>query len=136
MKCGPFCLRSSTNKTEIAGLEPFLYLGLNKEKIDELSSIFGKQKLNQNLHTLTLGFDEFKGTINDETVYAKEVANLFNTSHTSEIIDKDLFEANIAQDSMNEFKLLELMQGLDLDQIFKVYKAIERIFIRNTNSNF
>ncbi len=54
------------------------------------------QKLNQNLHTLTLGFDEFKGTINDETVYAKEVANLFNTSHKTEIIDKDLFEANIS----------------------------------------
>ncbi len=39
---------------------------------------------------------------------------------------KDLFEANIAQDSMNEFKLLEQMQGLDLSQIFKVYKAIDK----------
>ena len=44
----PFCLRSSTNKTEIAGLEPFLYLGLNKEKIDELSITFGK-KIKSNL---------------------------------------------------------------------------------------
>ena len=44
LECGPFCLRSSTNKTEIAGLEPFLYLGLNKEKIDELSITFGKKK--------------------------------------------------------------------------------------------
>ncbi len=41
-------------------------------------------------------------------------------------ISKDLFEANIAQDSMNEFKLLEQMQGLDLGQIFKVYKAINK----------
>ena len=40
---GPFCLRSSPNKTEIAGLEPFLYLGLNKEKIDELSKKIGKK---------------------------------------------------------------------------------------------
>ena len=47
LECGPFCLRSSTNNTEIAGLEPFLYLGLNKEKIDELSSIYGKKKLSQ-----------------------------------------------------------------------------------------
>ena len=47
LECGPFCLRSSTNKTEIAGLEPFLYLGLNKEKIDELSITFGKKKLSQ-----------------------------------------------------------------------------------------
>ena len=41
-------------------------------------------------------------------------------------ISKDLFEANIAQDSMNEFKLLEQMQELDLGQIFKVYKAIDK----------
>ena len=54
------------------------------------------QKSNQNLHTLTLGFDEFKGTINDETVYAKEVANIFNTSHTTKIIDKNLFESKIS----------------------------------------
>ena len=47
LECGPFCLRSSTNNTEIAGLEPFLYLGLNKEKIDELSNIFGKKFLSQ-----------------------------------------------------------------------------------------
>ena len=49
LECGPFCLRSSTNKTEIAGLEPFLYLGLNKEKIDELSITFGKKKIKSNL---------------------------------------------------------------------------------------
>ena len=47
LECAP-CLRSSTNKTEIAGLEPFLYLGLNKEKIDEFSNIFGK-KIKSNL---------------------------------------------------------------------------------------
>ena len=26
LECGPFCLRSSTKKTQFAGLEPFLYL--------------------------------------------------------------------------------------------------------------
>ena len=50
------------------------------------------------------------------------VSKLLVSSKTS----KDLFEANIAQDSMNEFKLLEKMQGLDLSQIFKVYKAIDK----------
>ena len=44
LESGPFCLRSSTNKTEIAGLEPFLYLGLNKEKIDEYSFFDKKEK--------------------------------------------------------------------------------------------
>ena len=36
LECGPFCLRSSTNKTEIAGLEPFLYLYLVHQKVSQL----------------------------------------------------------------------------------------------------
>ena len=54
---------------------------------------------------------------------SKEVVSKLLVSSES---SKDLFEANIAQDSMNEFKLLEQMQGLDLGQIFKVYKAIDK----------
>ena len=38
---------------------------------------------------------------------------------------KDSFEANIAQESMNEFKLMEEMQIIELSEIFKVYKEIE-----------
>ena len=38
---------------------------------------------------------------------------------------KDSFEANIAQESMNEFKLMEEMQSTELSEIFKVYKEIE-----------
>ena len=47
---------------------------------------------------------------------SKEVVSKLLVSSKS---SKDLFEANIAQDSMNEFKLFELMQGLDLGQILK-----------------
>ena len=54
---------------------------------------------------------------------SKEVISKLLVSSES---SKDSFEANIAQDSMNEFKLLELMQGLDLRQIFKVYKEIDK----------
>tara|TARA_B100000614_G_C14543593_1_gene491225 strand:- start:493 stop:2295 length:1803 start_codon:yes stop_codon:yes gene_type:complete len=49
------------------------------------------------------------------------VSKLLVASETS----KDLFEANIAQESMNEFKLFEQMQGIDLSEIFKVYKKVE-----------
>ena len=38
---------------------------------------------------------------------------------------KDSFEANIAQESMNEFKLMQEMQIIELSEIFKVYKEIE-----------
>ena len=47
LECGPFCLRSSTKRKEFAGLEPFLFLGLNKDKIEELSYKYGQKKLNQ-----------------------------------------------------------------------------------------
>ena len=47
LECGPFCLRSSTKNKEFAGLEPFLYLGLNKDKIRQLSHKFGKKNLIQ-----------------------------------------------------------------------------------------
>ena len=40
---GPFCLRSSPNSKELAGPEAFLYLGLNREKADELSKKIGKK---------------------------------------------------------------------------------------------
>ena len=42
---GPFCLRSSPNRKELAGPEAFLYLGLNREKVDELSKKIGKKKI-------------------------------------------------------------------------------------------
>ena len=34
---GPFCLRSSPNRKELTGPEAFLYLGLNRENLDQLS---------------------------------------------------------------------------------------------------
>ena len=43
----------------------------------------------------------------------------------TEKISNDLFEANIAQDSMNEFKLLEQMQDVNLDEIFKIYGNLQ-----------
>ncbi|MFL2802352.1 MAG: putative PEP-binding protein [Paracoccaceae bacterium] len=45
LESGPFCLRSSAKKKEMAGPEPFLYLGLNKEKIEELSKNSGRKIL-------------------------------------------------------------------------------------------
>ena len=50
------------------------------------------------------------------------VSNLLVLSKLS----KDEFEADIAQESMNEFKLLDLIQSIDLNQIFKAYKNITK----------
>ena len=65
-------------------------------------------------------FDDKKSSL--LTTSKEVVSKLLVSSESS----KDLFEANIAQDSMNEFKLLEQMQELDLGQIFKVYKEIDK----------
>ncbi len=70
----------------------------------------------------------------------KEASKFYDTKESSlltsskEIVSRllvasessnDLFEAKIAQESMNEFKLFEQMQDIDLSEIFKVYKKIE-----------
>ena len=45
LECGPFCLRSSPNKKELTGPEPFFYLGFTKEKVEKLSNKLSKKLL-------------------------------------------------------------------------------------------
>ena len=49
-------------------------------------------------------------------------------------LSQDLFEANIAQEAMNEFKLLETLQKVKLDEVFKVYREIEKSKISGNKS--
>ena len=49
-------------------------------------------------------------------------------------LSQDLFEANIAQEAMNEFKLLETLQKVNLDEIFKIYKEIDKSKISGNKS--
>ena len=64
----------------------------------------------------------FDNNENSLLTSSKEVVSrLLVTEKTS----KDLFEANIAQESMNEFKLLEQMQDVNLDEIFKIYGNLQ-----------
>lgn len=45
------------------------------------------------LRTLTLGFDEYRGTPNDEGPVAERVAELLGTAHTTRIVRREDFEA-------------------------------------------
>ena len=62
------------------------------------------------LKTITLAFEEFSNTINDEVPVAEEIARLYKTEHSSIIINKTDFEQEYA-------KLLESMDQPSIDGV-------------------
>src|SRR5438105_1800843 len=66
----------------------FLSAGIDSGTITGLAAEAGAR----DLHTLTLGFDEFRGTANDEVPLAGEVARHFGTTHHKERISRADFE--------------------------------------------
>lgn len=65
------------------GIDSTLLLGLAKE-------------LNiENIETFTLGFKEFIGTVNDETILAQATANYYGSIHKTQVIDKNDFYENL-----------------------------------------
>ena len=49
----------------------------------------------QDIQTVTLAFDEFRGTPNDETPEATAVANFYATRHTTRVVDEPEFRADL-----------------------------------------
>jgi len=49
----------------------------------------------QDITTVTVGFDEFRGLPQDETPLAAEVARLYGTRHTTRIVTRAEFEADL-----------------------------------------
>ena len=64
----------------------FLSSGLDSTTMAALASEFGGQ-----LRTVTLGFEEFRGTPNDETPLAEEVARRYGTKHQTIWVDPEGF---------------------------------------------
>ena len=48
-----------------------------------------------NLQTITIGFEEFSGSCDDETVLAAEVAKFYDTKHVTRIVTRDEFEGDL-----------------------------------------
>lgn len=63
----------------------FLSAGLDSSLLVAAAVEAGHAKL----HTVTVGFEEFRGTAYDETLLAKKVANVFNTTHDTVWVTKD-----------------------------------------------
>ena len=62
----------------------FLSAGIDSATLANVASELTKKKL----HTVTLGFSEYKNTEKDETVLASEIAKLFQTDHQNKWIDE------------------------------------------------
>lgn len=67
----------------------FLSAGIDSTAIAGLAA----ECQGQGLDTVTLGFEEFRGSDRDETVLAEEVSRLYSTRHQTVAISRDDFEA-------------------------------------------
>ena len=65
----------------------FLSAGLDSSTLVALAS----EVEDRQLRTLTLGFKEYKGTVNDETILAEQVADHYGTQHTTQWVQKQDF---------------------------------------------
>jgi len=64
----------------------------------------------QSITTVTVGFDEFRGLPQDETQFAAEVARLYGTQHTTRIVSRAEFEADLP-------RIMEAMDQPSIDGI-------------------
>ena len=84
----------------------FLSSGLDSITLAALASECSQN----NIHTITLGVQEYQGTVHDETKLAKQVALLYNTNHKTRWISKNEFNRDIEY-------LLEAMDQPSVDGV-------------------
>src|SRR5262249_31387085 len=64
----------------------------------------------QDIQTVTLAFDEFRGTPNDEAPEAKAVADFYTTRHTTRVVGEDEFRSDLP-------RIIEAMDQPTIDGI-------------------
>src|SRR5262249_39292040 len=96
----------------------------------------------QDIQTVTLGFDEFRGTANDEAPEATAVADFYATRHTTRVVGEDEFRSDLPSiieamdqptiDGINtwfvskaahELRLKVALSGLGGDELFGGYSS-------------
>lgn len=120
----------------------FLSSGLYSTTLTALAS-----ECNQNsLHTITLGFQEYKGTVDDETPMDERVALLYKTNQQTRWISKSEFDADFdhlleamdqsSADGINtyfvskvaaESGLKTAISGIDGDELFAGYPSFSKV---------
>jgi asparagine synthase (glutamine-hydrolysing) len=119
----------------------FLSSGLDSATIAALASEFGGQ-----LRTVTLGIEEYKGTPNDETPLAEEVARRYGTNHQTIWVTRKDFENDLHRlfhamdqpscDGVNSYFISKAaaqaglnvaLSGLGGDELFGGYPSFREI---------
>lgn len=119
----------------------FLSAGLDSATLAALASEFESRII-----TITLGFDEYQGTNNDETVLAQKVASRYGAQHHTIRIGRQDFEKSLDHfflamdqptiDGLNtflvsqaaeRFGLKTAMSGLGGDELFGGYPSFQQI---------
>jgi asparagine synthase (glutamine-hydrolysing) len=119
----------------------FLSSGLDSTTIAALASEFGGQ-----LRTVTLGFEEFLGTANDEAPLAEQVSRQYGAAHQTIRVNKQDFRGHFARvmnamdqpscDGVNSYfvsfaaaraGLKVAMSGLGGDELFGGYPSFQEI---------
>lgn len=107
------------------------------------------------LHTVTLGFKEFVGTVNDEVPLAEEVARLYQAMHRTIWVEKHDFQDELSRlleamdqpstDGVNSYFVCKaakqaglkvVLSGLGGDELFGSYPSFRQIprLVRNVRS--
>jgi asparagine synthase (glutamine-hydrolysing) len=86
-------IKDSVQCHQIADVDVGLFLsaGLDSTTLTALAA----ESSNNNLNTITLGFEEYKNTDNDETILAAEVAARYGTNHQSKFLSKHDFTESL-----------------------------------------
>jgi asparagine synthase (glutamine-hydrolysing) len=84
----------------------FLSSGLDSTTITALAAEIGQG----DLHTITLGFNEYRGTENDETPLASQVAHACGTSHLTQWVSRNDFATHMEE-------MLEAMDQPSIDGV-------------------
>ena len=120
----------------------FLSAGIDSSALVGLMRAAGQQ----DIQTVTLAFDEFRGQREDEAPLAAEVARLFGTRHTTRLVGEAEFEADLPRildamdqpsiDGINtwfvsksarELGLKVAMSGLGGDELFGGYPSFRDV---------
>jgi asparagine synthase (glutamine-hydrolysing) len=136
-------LRDSIRHHQVADVPVgvFLSSGLDSSTITALASEFGGQ-----LRTVTLGFEEYKGTASDETPLAEEVARRCGTNHQTIWVTRKDFENDLDRllhamdqpscDGVNSYFISKAaaqaglkvaLSGLGGDELFGGYPSFSEI---------
>lgn len=149
-----------------AGLDSTTLTALAKESLSILSPLVGQAATSQlagvddclvvpsegwgegvkNLHTVTLGFKEFQGTLNDEVPLAELVAQHYGTTHLTRWVTKEDFQNEYQRllsvmdqpsiDGVNSYfvskaaadaGLKVMLSGLGGDELFGGYPSFQQI---------